>query len=119
MSSLISTPMRPEPGQVVEVRGSVWAVANVQAQGLPRSPADDATAQLVSAAPERRVDVRLLQRHICLPGVRVVACRWLSRVGAAMGPGVAGTTACSFALTESTLRDAFQNCPASLANHCK
>ena len=38
--------MRPEPGQVVEVRGSVWAVANVQAQGLPRSPADDATAQL-------------------------------------------------------------------------
>lgn len=36
----------PEPGQVVEVRGSTWAVANVQAQGLPRSPADDATAQL-------------------------------------------------------------------------
>ena len=46
MSSLISTPLRPEPGQVVEVRGSVWAVANVQAQGLPRSPADEATAQL-------------------------------------------------------------------------
>jgi len=36
----------PEPGQVVEVRGSTWAVANVQAQGLPRSPADEATAQL-------------------------------------------------------------------------
>ncbi|GFG73229.1 DISARM system SNF2-like helicase DrmD [Mycobacterium botniense] len=36
----------PEPGQVVEVRGSRWAVANVQAQGLPRSPADEATAQL-------------------------------------------------------------------------
>jgi superfamily II DNA or RNA helicase len=36
----------PEPGQVVEVRGSTWAVANVQAQGLPRSPADDAAAQL-------------------------------------------------------------------------
>jgi len=31
---------------VVEVRGSTWAVANVQAQGLPRSPADDSTAQL-------------------------------------------------------------------------
>jgi len=31
---------------VVEVRGSTWAVANVQAQGLPRSPADEATAQL-------------------------------------------------------------------------
>lgn len=39
-------PTLPEPGQVVEVRGSTWAVANVQAQGLPRSPADDATAQL-------------------------------------------------------------------------
>lgn len=36
----------PEPGQVVEVRGSTWAVANVRAQGLPRSPADEATAQL-------------------------------------------------------------------------
>ncbi len=31
---------------MVEVRGSTWAVANVQAQGLPRSPADEATAQL-------------------------------------------------------------------------
>lgn len=39
-------PTVPEPGQVVEVRGSTWAVANVQAQGLPRSPADEATAQL-------------------------------------------------------------------------
>lgn len=36
----------PEPGQVVEVRGSSWAVANVQVQGLPRSPADEATAHL-------------------------------------------------------------------------
>ena len=36
----------PEGGQVVEVRGSTWAVANVQAQGLPRSPADETTAQL-------------------------------------------------------------------------
>lgn len=39
-------PTLPEPGQVVEVRGSTWAVANVQAQGLPRSPADESTAQL-------------------------------------------------------------------------
>lgn len=31
---------------MVEVRGSTWAVADVQLQGLPRSPADDATAQL-------------------------------------------------------------------------
>lgn len=39
-------PSLPEPGQVVEVRGSTWAVSNVQAQGLPRSPADDAVAKL-------------------------------------------------------------------------
>ncbi len=39
-------PPLPEPGQVVEVRGSTWAVANVQAQGLPRSPADEFTASL-------------------------------------------------------------------------
>jgi SNF2 family DNA or RNA helicase len=42
----IAAPSLPEPGQVVEVRGSTWAVANVQAQGLPLSPADDAAAQL-------------------------------------------------------------------------
>lgn len=36
----------PEPGQVVDVRGSTWAVSNVRAQGLPRSPADEAIAQL-------------------------------------------------------------------------
>lgn len=35
----------PEPGQVVEVRGSTWAVSNVRAQGLPRSPADESRAE--------------------------------------------------------------------------
>ncbi len=44
--AVASTPSLPEPGQVVEVRGSAWAVANVQPQGLPRSPADEATAGL-------------------------------------------------------------------------
>lgn len=42
----IGGPRLPEHGQVVEVRGSTWAVASVQAQGLPRSSADDAIAQL-------------------------------------------------------------------------
>lgn len=42
----IALPTLPEPGQVVEVRGSAWAVSNVQAQGLPRSPADESVAQL-------------------------------------------------------------------------
>lgn len=43
---LVAAPALPEPGQVVEVRGSTWAVANVQAQGLPLSPADDAAAHI-------------------------------------------------------------------------
>lgn len=42
----LAAPSLPEPGQVVEVRGSTWAVANVQAQGLPLSPADDAAMKL-------------------------------------------------------------------------
>ncbi|MGH3296246.1 MAG: DISARM system SNF2-like helicase DrmD, partial [Trebonia sp.] len=42
----LGVPSLPEPGQVVEVRGSAWAVSNVQAQGLPRSPADESVAQL-------------------------------------------------------------------------
>ena len=35
------TPALPEAGQVVQVRGRPWAVTDVQAQGLPRSSADD------------------------------------------------------------------------------
>lgn len=46
MSSTTTAPPLPEAGQVVEVRGSTWAVSNVQAQGLPRSPADETVAQL-------------------------------------------------------------------------
>lgn len=38
-------PEVPEPGRVVEVRGSTWAVADVRQQGLPRSPADEGRAQ--------------------------------------------------------------------------
>ncbi|MHA6622493.1 DISARM system SNF2-like helicase DrmD [Pseudonocardia sp. DLS-67] len=39
-------PLAPEPGQIVNVRGSTWAVADVRRQGLPRSPADEGTAGL-------------------------------------------------------------------------
>lgn len=39
-------PPVPEPGQVVSVRGSNWAVADVREQGLPRSPADESVAYL-------------------------------------------------------------------------
>jgi len=40
------TPVVPEPGQVVTVRGATWAVADVRQQGLPRSPADEGTPGL-------------------------------------------------------------------------
>ncbi|GLW08700.1 helicase SNF2 family protein [Microtetraspora sp. NBRC 13810] len=39
-------PTVPEPGQVVNVRGSAWAVAYVRAQGLSRSPADESVPGL-------------------------------------------------------------------------
>lgn len=39
-------PAVPRPGQVVEVRGSTWAVTDVQEQGLSRSPADEAVSEL-------------------------------------------------------------------------
>ena len=41
----LAAPPLPEPGQVVEVRGSTWAVARKSA-GPSASPADDATVQL-------------------------------------------------------------------------
>jgi superfamily II DNA or RNA helicase len=44
--AMSATPPLPDPGQVVEVRGSTWAVASVRPQGLPRSPADETRAQL-------------------------------------------------------------------------
>lgn len=46
MTTQAKMPTLPDPGQVVEVRGSTWAVSTVRAQGLPRSPADEAVAQL-------------------------------------------------------------------------
>ncbi|UEJ84570.1 DISARM system SNF2-like helicase DrmD [Brachybacterium halotolerans subsp. kimchii] len=36
-----SLPPVPKPGEVVLVRGSLWAVTDVREQGLSRSPADD------------------------------------------------------------------------------
>jgi len=45
-ASLAHVPPLPEQGQIVNVRGAIWAVADVRAQGLPRSPADEAEAGL-------------------------------------------------------------------------
>ncbi|MET3161869.1 UNVERIFIED_ORG: superfamily II DNA or RNA helicase [Arthrobacter sp. UYEF10] len=39
-------PRLPKPGDIVEVRGANWAVADVREQGLPRSSADDGAPQL-------------------------------------------------------------------------
>lgn len=39
-------PEIPQPGRVVEVRGSTWAVTDVVEQGITRSPADETIASL-------------------------------------------------------------------------
>ena len=54
----------PDPGQVVEVCGSTWAVANVQAQGLPRRPGDESRV-IVSMAWLPRVRAQRLLRDVC------------------------------------------------------
>lgn len=46
-------PALPESGQVVEVRRSNGAVANVHAQGLSRSPAIEVTTQVVAWEQQR------------------------------------------------------------------
>lgn len=46
----------PEVGQLVTVRGANWAVTDVQQQGLGRSSADDAIAQLQHAVSLQCVD---------------------------------------------------------------
>ena len=71
-------PTLPEPGQVVEVRGSTWAVANVQAQGLPRSPADESWAQL-----SRVVDLQSLDEDRLGEQLSVV---WELEVGHTVTP---------------------------------
>lgn len=42
----VKQPALPEVGSVVEVRGSTWAVTDVRAQGLSRSPADEGRSGL-------------------------------------------------------------------------
>ncbi|PYI39493.1 DNA helicase [Arthrobacter psychrolactophilus] len=45
-AQLTEMPRLPKPGDIVEVRGANWAVADVREQGLPRSSADDGVPQL-------------------------------------------------------------------------
>ena len=45
-NSAPAAPEVPQPGRVVEVRGTTWAVTDVQRQGLTRSSADESVAGL-------------------------------------------------------------------------
>src|SRR5690606_31503770 len=49
-------PPVPEPGQVVKVRGSIWAVSDVRRQGLPRSPADEGAPGLAHVVSLQSLD---------------------------------------------------------------
>ncbi|MYU31134.1 MULTISPECIES: DISARM system SNF2-like helicase DrmD [Streptomyces] len=49
-------PPIPEPGQVVKVRGSTWAVSDVRRQGLPRSPADEGVPGLAHVVSLQSLD---------------------------------------------------------------
>ncbi|KQV20866.1 MULTISPECIES: DISARM system SNF2-like helicase DrmD [unclassified Kitasatospora] len=49
-------PPVPDPGQVVKVRGSTWAVSDVRRQGLPRSPADEGRAGLTHVVSLQSLD---------------------------------------------------------------
>ncbi|MEU0947052.1 DISARM system SNF2-like helicase DrmD [Streptomyces canus] len=55
-SRTVALPPVPEPGQVVKVRGSTWAVSDVRRQGLPRSPADEAVPGLTHAVSLQSLD---------------------------------------------------------------
>ena len=52
----VALPPVPEPGQVVKVRGSTWAVSDVRRQGLPRSPADEGVPGLTHAVSLQSLD---------------------------------------------------------------
>ena len=68
----------PEQGQVVNVRGSNWAVADVRQQGLPRSPADEGTAGLTHV-----VDLQSLEEDRLGEELSVV---WELEVGHTVAP---------------------------------
>ncbi|MCX4766003.1 DISARM system SNF2-like helicase DrmD [Streptomyces sp. NBC_01275] len=54
--SAAAVPPLPEPGQVVKVRGSTWAVSAIRKQGLPRSPADEGVPGLTHVVSLQSLD---------------------------------------------------------------
>ncbi|MEU9001627.1 DISARM system SNF2-like helicase DrmD [Streptomyces sp. NPDC048551] len=59
-------PPVPEPGQVVKVRGSTWAVSDVRRQGLPRSPADEGVAGLAHVVSLQSLDEDRLGQELAV-----------------------------------------------------
>ncbi|WP_234341940.1 DISARM system SNF2-like helicase DrmD [Streptomyces sp. NRRL F-4707] len=55
-SEAAPVPPVPEPGQVVKVRGSTWAVSDILKQGLPRSPADEGVPGLTHVVSLQSLD---------------------------------------------------------------
>lgn len=67
----------PEPGLLVNVRGDRWIVTDVAAQSLPRSSADDGTAELQHAVTMQSVEEERYGRELTIiwelePGRSVV-----------------------------------------------
>jgi len=75
-----ATPRLPEAGQVVEIRGSTWAVANVTVQGLPRDPADESR---ITAKLSHVVDLQSLDEDRLGESLTVV---WELEVGQTVAP---------------------------------
>ena len=71
-------PSLPEQGQIVNVRGATWAVADVRAQGLPRSPADEGEPGLTHV-----VDLQSLEEDRLGQELAVV---WELEVGHTVAP---------------------------------
>lgn len=74
----VSTPELPTPGRVVQVRGSTWAVTDVETQRISRSPADEAVAGL-----QHVVSLQALGEDNLGEELRVV---WELEVGHALAP---------------------------------
>jgi len=59
-------PPLPEQGQIVNVRGATWAVADVRAQGLPRSPADEGEPGLAHVVDLQSLDEDRLGQELAV-----------------------------------------------------
>jgi superfamily II DNA or RNA helicase len=71
-------PPLPEQGQIVNVRGATWAVADVRAQGLPRSPADEGEPGLTHVVDLQSLDEDRLGQEL--------AVVWELEVGQTVAP---------------------------------